>query len=279
MPTRAKKIIFIVVVYVILVAIAIAMVFPYLWMLSTSLMTAPEAMNADFNLIPSSFQWQHYREIFDRIPFIRGTLNTSLIVIAVIPIGTIVSGFGAFSFAKLKLPFRSFFLMLLLSGTMVPYAALMLPQFQIFSMLGMRDTLWPLILPGWFGNVMMMFFFMQFLRGTPTELIEAAKIDRAGYVRIFFTLMIPLLAPAIAVQIVFWFTGIWNDFLAPSIYLTRENWMTLQVLLFNMIEGARGGGNWPLIMTASVLSSIPILVIFIAFQRFFVESVAISGIK
>jgi len=278
--SRIKRIAYRIVVYVVLITAALSMLLPYLWMVTTSLMNPFMATDPTrLHLWPGRFYWEHYQQIFQRIPLIRATFRTLLVVIAVIPIGTMVSAFAAFSFAKLKLPFRNGFLLILLSGTMVPFAALMLPQFRAFNELGMVNTLWPLIIPGMFGNVMMMFFFIQYLRGTPNALIEAAKIDGAGYTRILLTIVFPLMAPAIAVQIIFWFNGIWNDFLGPSIYLQSQDVMTLQPLLAMINRTFADGVDLPLIMTGAVLSSIPVLIIFIVFQRFFVQSVAVSGIK
>jgi multiple sugar transport system permease protein len=213
------------------------------------------------------------------VPLLLGVWKTVIVEITVVPVGTAVSLVAAFSFAKLKLPFKTGFLMILMSGMMVPYAALMLPQFRAFDKLGLNNTLVPLILPGLFGNTVMMFFFIQYMKGIPNALIEAAKIDGAGHMKTFVTILLPLMGPAIAVQIIFWFSGIWNDFFAPSIYLTRYDSMTLQPMLAKLNGDNSAGVNLPLIMTGAVLSSIPILILYVSFQRFFVESVAISGVK
>jgi multiple sugar transport system permease protein len=266
--------------YAVLAAVALSMLFPYVWMLLTSFKGRLEAMDVTrLSLWPAAFLWSNYREIFQTIPLLQGVWKTVLVEIAVIPVGTLVSALAAFSFSKLRLPFKTGFLMVLMSGTMVPYAALMLPQFRAFRALGMNNTLWPLILPGFFGNAVMMFFFIQYMKGIPSALIEAAKIDGAGFARVFATVILPLMGPALAVQVIFWFTGIWNDFFAPSIYLTRYEAMTLQPMLAKLNGDNKDGVNLPVIMTGAVLSSVPILILYVAFQRFFVESVAISGIK
>ncbi|MDR0832313.1 MAG: carbohydrate ABC transporter permease [Bacillales bacterium] len=269
------------VVYIILIALSFIMIFPYVWMIFTSLKTGLEAMDTTtLKLFPEKAMWINYQDLFKAVPFLKGVGKTMLIEITVIPIGTLVSALAAFSFSKLRLPFKNFFLLLLLSGTMIPYAALMLPQFRVFYALHMYNTLWPLILPGLFGNVIMMFFFIQYLKGIPTELIEAAKIDGAGYLRIFFQIMFPLIMPAIAVQVVFWFTGIWNDFFGPSIYLTNFNTQTLQPMLAKLSSEVGGGVvGLPRIMAGAVVSSLPILVLYLFFQKYFVESIAITGLK
>lgn len=270
-----------VLMYAILIILALSMVFPYIWMFLTSLKTGQEAMNQlSINIFPHQWLFSNYAKTLEMVPMFDGFVRTMIVELTVIPIGTLVSALAAFAFSKLKMPFKSGLLIILLSGTMIPYAAVMLPQYRIYQTLGLVNTLWPLILPGFFGNVMMMFFFIQYLKGIPNELVEAAKIDGAGYIRIFFSIMFPLILPAIGVQVVFWFTGIWNDFFAPSLYLTNFDSQTLQPMLAKL-QSEQGGGfvGLPLAMAGSVLSSLPILLIYIIFQRFFVESVAITGVK
>jgi multiple sugar transport system permease protein len=266
--------------YVVLGVLGLSMLFPYLWMLSSALKGRTEAMDTTkLALFPLSPVWGNFPEVFRTVPFLNGAFKTLVLVAAVVPVGTLVSAAAAFGFAKLPLPFKNGLLLLLMSGTMVPYAALMLPQYRAFAAMRMTNTLWPLILPGLFGNVMMTFFFIQYLKGVPTALAEAAEIDGAGYFRIFAAVYLPLIGPALAVQVIFWFTGIWNDFFAPSIYLTRYETMTLQPMLAKLNNDKSAGVDLPIIMAGAALSSVPILVLYAAFQRFFVESVAISGIK
>ncbi|MBQ2713087.1 MAG: carbohydrate ABC transporter permease [Clostridia bacterium] len=268
------------IIYILLIGGSLMMFFPYLWMVMTSLKTNPEAANTlQLTLFPKVFQWKNYVEVWQKVDILIGLKNTVLIEISVIPVGTFVTAMAAFSFAKLKLIGKNFFLLLLMSGMMVPYAALLLPQYRVFSSLNMIDTLWPLILPGFFGNISMMFFFVQYMRGIPSSLFEAAKIDGAGYFAQYVRIMLPLLGPALAAQIVFWFVGIWNDYFAPSVYLSVNEEMTLQVILGKLNSSIGTGNNLPLVMAGAVLSSLPLYIIYICFQRFFIESMAITGIK
>lgn len=270
-----------VLMYTILIVLAASMVFPYLWMFFTSLKTGEEAMNqTSLSFFPKQWLFSNYLTTLNMVPLFDGAIRTFIVEITVIPIGTLVSALAAFAFSKLKMPKKNLLLLVLLSGTMIPYAAVMLPQYRIYQTLRLTNTLWPLILPGLFGNVMMMFFFIQYLKSIPNELVEAAKIDGASYLRIFFSIMLPLILPAIGVQVVFWFTGIWNDFFAPSLYLTSFDTQTLQPMLAKL-QSEQGGGfvGLALAMCGAVISSLPILVIYIFFQRFFVESVAITGVK
>lgn len=162
---------------------------------------------------------------------------------------------------------------------MIPYAALMLPQYQIWQSLNAVGTLWPLIIPNFFGAALMTFFFIQYMQGVPTELFEAAKIDGAGYLRQFFVIMLPMVKAALTAQIVFSFVGTWNDYFIPSIYLNKTEVKTLQLQLLSLQQQQNNLMDMNMVMAGSVLSSIPMLAVFIGCQKFFVESLAISGIK
>lgn len=258
---------------------AILLVFPFLWMLLSSFKTGDEA-TLRFTFFPEQWVFTNYGELFTGtdFPIFIALRNTILIEVSVIVVGTFVSAMAAFSFAKLKLQHKTFWLLFLMSGMMVPYAALMLPQYRAFDAMGMTDTLWPLILPGFFGNVSMIFFLIQYMRGIPNAYFEAARIDGANHFTCFIRVMFPLIKTALAAQVIFWFVGIWNDYFAPSLYLTSRNRMTLQVLLGQLNAGS-SGKYLPMALAGAVLSSIPMLVIYISCQKFFIESLAISGVK
>ena len=155
----------------------------------------------------------------------------------------------------------------------------MIPQFVIFSKIGWVNTLFPLIIPGMFGNITMIFFLKQYLSNVPDSIIEAAKIDGAGYFQIFTKLIFPAIKPAIAAQFILWFMGAWNDYLAPLLYLNSPEKQTLQVVIANLNASYAIQTDYPLIMAASVISLIPVLTIFIIFQKQIIESVALSAVK
>ncbi len=274
---RVLNTVLVTLIYILLISIAVILIFPYVWMLLTSFKNEYEAMSLTLKLFPEKWIFQNYKEIWTIIPFLSGVWNTIKVEVSVIAIGTFVSAMAAFSFAKLRLPGKTFWLLFLMSGMMVPYAALMMPQYRAFFALKMTDTLWPLILPGFFGNISMMFFLIQYMKGTPNAIIEAAKIDGASYMQIFILVMFPMIKTAVAAQVIFWFTGIWNDYFAPAIYLKDTSRMTLQPLM--AFINSNTSGKLPLVMAGSVLSSIPMLVIYTTCQNFFVESMAISGVK
>ncbi len=276
---KAGRIALRVLIYAVLALGALIMVFPYVWMVLTSFKEDFEAMSLTLKLFPSHWVFGNYGRIWTMVPLLRGVVNTLIVEVSVIVVGTFVSTLAAFSFAKLKLPFKNFWLLFLMSGMMVPYAALMMPQFRAFFDLGMFDTLWPLILPGFFGNISMLFFLVQYMKGISNSFFEAAKIDGAGYFRQFISVMLPMVKTAIAAQVIFWFIGIWNDYFAPAIYLKSYENMTLQPMLARINSDNMSGANLPLIMSGAVLSSIPMLTIYIVCQKYFIESLAISGVK
>ena len=271
---------------------ALTMMFPYFWLFSTSLKTIGEANSISLILWPSNPNWGVFLEVLTdtSISFVRSIGNTMFVEITVILIGTFSSTLAAFAFAKMKMRYRKTILLILMTSMMVPYAAVMLPQYRAY--LSLTNILqidmgnpwpWPLIpliLPGLFGNIGMTFFLITAMKNSvPDSLVESAKIDGAGYFRIYWQIALPLTKPAIAAQVIFWFVGIWNDFFAPSIYLTNKTVWTLQVALTSLNSSYGTGTNIPWIMAGSFLASIPMIIVFLVFRNMFVQSVSLSGIK
>ena len=258
----------------------VTMVFPYLWMFLTSFKTTTEAWADPPTLIPTKWLIDAYERILLDEKFYMSIVYTLVIEVSVIVVGTFFSTLAAFSFAKIRFKHKKFLLLLMMSSMMVPYAAVMLPQYRVFQEFELTETLWPLILPGLFGNVSMMFFLITYMKGgIPDALVESAKIDGASYLTIFFKIGLPLSKPAIAAQAIFWFVGIWNDFFGPSIYLTNPKVQTLQVYLNSLLSSTASGVELPILMAGSVLASLPMIVIFFCFQNFFINSIALSGMK
>ena len=277
---KVGRILLRVLIYALLVLGAVLIVFPFVWMVLGSFKTPLDANSAEFRFLPVEWVTNNYTDLFTNtnFPIIKAFFNTVIVEVSVIVVGTFVSALAAFSFAKLKLQHKTFWLLFLMSGMMVPYAALMLPQFRAFQSMNMFDTLWPLILPGFFGNVSMIFFLVQYMRGIPNAILEAARIDGAGHFTSFVCVMFPLVKTAIAAQVIFWFIGIWNDYFAPSIYLITPDRMTLQALL-GSLNPSMNRQYLPMALAGAVLSSIPMFVIYLSCQKFFIESLAISGVK
>lgn len=263
--------------YAFLGLVCCSTVFPFFWMICTSLKTVKEAVNnMQLQIFPEVPQWQNYLLIWEKLDLWTGLKNTLIVEVATIPICTFLSALEAFAFAKMKMKYKTTVLLILMSGLMVPYASVVLPQYKAYFALGLVDTLWPLILPSWFGNVSLMFFFIQYMRGVPNALFEAAKIDGAKYFVSFVTIMLPLMTAALACQIIFAFVSHWNNFFGPSIYLTTDSVKTLQVKLQAL---SQSGTDKPMLYTGAFITCIPLFVVYICFQKYFVGSLAISGIK
>ncbi|KPG70559.1 carbohydrate ABC transporter permease [Enterococcus sp. RIT-PI-f] len=258
---------------------AIIMVGPLLWMISTSFKDKAGVFQLPPQWIPDPIQFDAYKRLVELDTLFSGIKNTVIVSLSVTIVGTLTSSLAAFSFAKLRMPHKNLLFLVLLAALMIPYPAVMIPQFMLFSKIGWVDTLLPLIVPGMFGNITMIFFLRQYLSNIPDSIVEAAKIDGAGYLQTFFQLIFPLIRPAVAAQFILWFMGAWNDYLAPLIYLNSPEKQTLQVVIANLNAAYAIQTDYPLIMAASVISLLPVLIVFIIFQKQIIESVALSGMK
>lgn len=268
-----------IVVFVLLALGAVAMVFPFFYMIMTSFMTKNQYLSGQLRVIPDPWVWGKYSEVMRKGNFISGVLNTVKVEVPVLLIGGFTSSLAAFSFAKLNFRGKGAIFMGLLATIMIPFAVIMIPQYVMFTRLRWTDSLLPLIIPACFGNVSMVFFLRQNLTSIPNDLMDAAKLDGCGYFRTFLQIFFPLMKGAVGTQLTLWFMGIWNDYLAPTIFLRSEATWTLQVVIrsFNTYYSIQS--DYALIMAASVIAMIPTIVLFFCFQRVIIESVAISGIK
>lgn len=267
------------VLFVVLALGAVVMIAPLLWMATTALKTKAEVFALPPVWIPGSPQWDTFVRMWTEAPILSGFKNSIIVAGSVTIVGSITSSLAAFALAKMRLPFKNAIFLGLLSGLMIPFPTLMIPQFVMFSKIGWVDTLLPLIVPLLFGNIVMIFFLRQYLSSVPDSMVEAAKIDGASYLQVFRKMIFPLIRPAIAAQFILWFMTIWNDYLAPILYLNTESKQTLQVVIANLNVEYATQRDYPLIMAASFVALLPILVVFLIFQRQIIESVALTGAK
>ena len=267
------------IVLVLLCLGAVIMVFPLIYMVATSFMTKNQILSGQLSIIPDPWVFGKYAEVLNKGNFISGIFNTIKVEIPVLLIGGFTSSLAAFSFAKLRFRGKNAIFMGLLATIMIPFAVIMIPQYVMFTKLAWTDTLLPLIIPACFGNVSMIFFLRQNLSSVPNDLMDAAKLDGCGYFRTFIQIFFPLMKGAVGTQLNLWFMGIWNDYLAPVIFLRSEKSWTLQVVIrsFNAYYAIQS--DYALIMAASVIAMLPTITLFFCFQRVIIESVAISGIK
>ncbi|MBO5335807.1 MAG: carbohydrate ABC transporter permease [Lachnospiraceae bacterium] len=258
---------------------AVIMVFPLIYMVMTSFMTKNQILSGQLSIIPDPWVWGKYSEVLQKANFISGIFNTVKVEVPVLLIGGFTSSLAAFGFAKMRFRAKGAIFMGLLATIMIPFAVIMIPQYVMFTRLKWTDSLFPLIIPACFGNVSMIFFLRQNLSSIPNDLMDAAKLDGCGYFRTFAQIFFPLMKGAVGTQLTLWFMGIWNDYLAPTIFLRSETNWTLQVVIrsFNAYYAIQS--DYALIMAASVIAMLPTITLFFCFQRVIIESVAISGIK
>ncbi|MCR4732307.1 MAG: carbohydrate ABC transporter permease [Lachnospiraceae bacterium] len=268
-----------VIIFILLAIGAVAMIFPLIYMVATSFMTKNQILSGTLTLFPDPILLGKYSEVLSKGQFISGIFNTLKIEVPVLLVGGFTSSLAAFAFAKLRFRGKEAFFLALLATIMIPFAVVMIPQYVLFTRLHWTDSLLPLIIPGCFGNVGMIFFLRQNLYSIPTEMMEAAKLDGCSYFGTYWRVFLPLMKGALGTQLMLWFMGIWNDYLAPTIFLRSESKWTLQVVIRSFNSYYAIQSDYALIMAASVIAMIPTLLLFFIFQRMIIESIAISGIK
>lgn len=263
--------------FIMLCIFSVILLFPLLWMLSTSLKAPHEVMSLDLKFIPDKILWSNYVDVFERYPVLRYTWNTFFITVMNI-LGKIIScTLVAYGFAKFNAPGKNVLFILLLSTMMIPWAVTMVPLFIIFKEIGWYNTFLPLWVPSFFGDAFSIFLLRQFIMGIPKELEESAKMDGAGVLRTLWSVILPNLKPALAVVAIFSFFYTWNDFLGPLIFLTDPDLATLQL----GIQSLRTQFNveWQYMMGLSIVSVIPCVIIFFIGQRYIVDGITMTGIK
>ena len=277
--TNTKTKIINIIIFVLLACGAVTMVFPLIYMVATSFMTKNQILSGHFTILPDPILIGKYSEVLSRGEFVGGIINTLKVEFPVLLIGGFTSSLAAFAFAKMEFRGKGALFLALLATIMIPFAVIMIPQFALFTKLRWTNTLLPLIIPGCFGNVSMIFFLRQNLYGIPSDLMDAAKLDGCSYFKCYYKIFLPLMKGALGTQLMLWFMGIWNDYLAPTIFLRAEKKWTLQMVIRSFNSYYAIQSDYALIMAASVIAMLPTLVLFFLFQRVIVESVAISGIK
>jgi len=264
-------------IHVILVLITLVFVTPLLWMISSSLKSNTDVFQFPPRIIPLPAYWSNYPNALDFIPFWRYAWNTFVISGASV-VGTLVScPIAAYAFARMEWRLRNVLFGVALSTIMLPYLATMVPLFVIFRQFNMIDTYWPLILPAFGGNPLYIFLLRQFFLTIPRELSEAAIIDGAHDFGIFWRIILPLAKPALATVSLFTFLASWRDFLAPLIFLQTSDLYTLSLGLqqYQSIHQTA----WAYLMAASVVFVLPVAVVFLLAQRFFIRGIALTGLK
>ncbi|MCM2442406.1 carbohydrate ABC transporter permease [Agrobacterium vitis] len=263
-------------IYATVIAVTIIMLLPFAWMLSASLKLDRDVFVFPIEWMPAHPRWQNYVDIWTKIPLALFIYNTSKLTIIVTLLQLLTSSFAAYAFAKLHFPFKNTLFLGYIATIAMPWQVYMVPQFLLMREFGLNNTHLALICLQAF-TAFGVFLMRQFYMSIPTELCEAARIDGMNEYQIWAKIMLPLSKPALSTLTIFTFVTTWNDFLGPMIYLTKTELKTIQIGLRMFIS--QYSAEYGLIMAASVVALIPVLVVFLALQRFFVEGVASTGLK
>ncbi len=270
--------------WLILVWLCVMWVVPFLWMISTSFKDIHEIFSTDW--IPQNPTFQNFVDAFSYGMWTEWARNTIIITIVAVFGKTLSTSLVAYSFARLRWRGRDKIFALVLATMMLPGTVTMIPQFILFSKLPafgfMGSQTWvntflPLTIPAFTADAFYVFLLRQFMRSIPMELSEAAKMDGASEVRIWWSIVMPLTKPALAAIAIFTFQGAWEDFMGPLLYLQSEKWYTLQIGLRQFEFAAGGAPAWNQLMAASLVVMLPVVIVFVLFQRYFIEGVTLTG--
>jgi len=276
MNKKKKEQISKILIYIMLVALTILMLVPFVWMVSASLQLNKDVFKYPFEWIPSKPVWQNYIDIWTKIPLATFVFNTTKLTVIITFLQLFTSSFAAYAFSKLDFKFKDILFLSYIATIAIPWQVYMVPQFIMMRELHLNDTHFSLILLQAF-SAFGVFLMRQFYMSIPNSLMEAARIDGYSEYKIYANIMLPLSKPALSTLTIFTFVTVWNDFMGPLIYINSEKLKTIQIGLRMFIS--QYSAEYSLIMAASLISLIPVLIIFLSLQRFFVEGVAATGVK
>ena len=266
--------------YIFLTAATVVMCFPLFWMISSSLKTLQETNSPGIVLVPAHPTLAAYIDIFHNSDFLRAYFN-SVFYTTLALIGTLFSiAVVAYAFSRVKWPGRNLVFFLMLSTMMIPAQALLVPQYVFFNKIHWIGSFNPIVIPGFFaGGAAMIFLLRQSMTQIPIELDESAFMDGANHLQVFWEVILPLVKAPLAIVATFLFVGLWNSLLAPLIYLQTVSLYTLPVYVSTLYNINSAVQPWPTIMTAAVLTTVPLMIVFFIAQRYILEGVVISGLK
>ncbi len=262
--------------FLVIILFAVLTLFPFAWMISASLKHDFEVFSYPFQWIPDTIVWQNYVEIWTKIPLLTYIRNTAFLTVVITVAQLLTSSLAAYPFAKMNFKGRNVIFMAYLATMAVPWQAIMIPQFILISKIHLTNTFWALIIIQAF-TPFGVFLMRQFYMGIPDELAEAARIDGMGEFGIYRKIILPLATPAIATLTIFTFVFVWNDYMGPMLYLTSDNLKTIQIGMRAFMTQHATMYNY--IMAASLVTIVPIFVVYLFMQKYFIEGIATSGIK
>ena len=262
--------------YLLLVAAAILILIPFLWMVSASLKQNNEVFTVPIQWVPDQFQWHNFADIWTRVPMATYLRNTVFLSMVITLLQVLTGSFAAYGFSKIRFPGRDILFFGYVATIAVPWQAYMIPQYIMMQKAGLTDTFLSLILLQAF-SAFGVFLMRQYYLTIPDELCEAARVDGLTEYGIWWRVVLPLSKPALASLALLTFVNTWNDYMGPFIYLTSNDKWTIQLGLRALV--GLFDADYAIIMTGSTLSVLPILIIFLLGQRYFIQGVATSGMK
>lgn len=273
---KHSKIQYTIIVIILLLVVALVMVFPFLWMVLGSVKSKSELFAMPLQWLPETPVWKNYVQVVTKVPFFQFYYNTTKVAVISTAGQVFTCALSAYAFSKLQFKGRDTLFILYLATLMVPGQVTMIPQYELLNKIGLMNTHWTLILLRWFSPFGV-FLLRQFFISIPDSLVEAARIDGASEARIFSRIILPLSKSAIATLVTLTFLNSWNEFMGPLIYLNDQSKYTLQIGIryFQQMWGT----EYTLIMAATTMSLIPIVVIYMFAQKYFIEGIAAAGVK
>ena len=265
-----------IILHVVLSIGAFMMVFPFLWMILTSLKDISQAFLIPPKWIPDPVVWSNYPASLQALPFGRAYFNSFYISFIVVGVTLITASMAAYAFAKIRFPGHELVFMLFLATMMVPGQVTIIPLYLIMQQLGWVDTHLSIIVPGMLFNAFAVFLLRQFIRGIPKELEEAAIVDGANRWKIYWSIILPLLVPALSALGIFLFLGSWNNYFTPLIFLSDPNKFTVPLML-DQFKG-QYTVDWTLLMAGSAIAVIPVLIVYLIGQRKIIEGITLTGL-
>lgn len=271
-PSPARKLLG----YAALTLAAVIALAPFFWTLATSLKNVDEVFVYPPTLLPSTFKWSNYTSLWDAFPMDRWIFNSAYVVVLAVLGKLVLASTAAYAFARLRFPGRDWIFYMFLTALMIPWEVTLIPGFVLMRQLGWIDSHLALIVPS-MGDVFGIFLLRQYFMSIPRELEDAARVDGAGYFRIFRSIVLPLSKPALAVVAVLGFMSVWNAFLWPLIMLNTPTKFTLPVGL--QLLNSQHGTDWTVLMAGDVISLVPVVIVYLAAQKYFIQGITMTGLK
>jgi len=265
-----------VMLYICLIGLSVLTLAPLVWMVSASFMSSGEASTYPPKFLPDQPTIQHYHTLFKNLNLFRYILNSGIVAVSVTVISLFFNSMAGFAFAKYRFPGKDKLFRLLLAAMVIPAQVTMLPLFLILNKLGLVNTYWGVIIPG-MASIFGIFLIRQYIFSIPDSLIEAARMDGAGDFYIYWRIILPLCKPILVTLMIFTFMTSWNDFLWPLIVMTRDSMYTLPVALANLM--GEHTQDTELMMAGAVITILPVLIVFMALQRYYIKGIMLGGVK